>query len=355
MKIFSIFLFLFVGSTLLCLSCQNQQSPRGQAHSDAASDSKGEVLHLYTYRHLPADDSLYQRFQFLTGIAVNVVQKDPSELFALLQQGRQEPPAGLMIPPDVAMAVRAKEEGLLQLYYLPQLDQYVKPDMHDDYGYWTGLTIQLPVIAYASARVGPEGLASFFDLTEARWKGKVLAPSADDPYLQSLVASFIVNNGEPAARKWAKEVAVNFARPPQGNGLDQLKAMAAGEGDVAIANASDLGYLRFPDTYAELQLGQDIKLAIPFNGGFNDINATCAVVPKGSDVQKAAQFVEFLTAAPAQQIYPSAAHENPVNVMGIPSDFSIEEVGGIKEDPVPLNQLAQKNKLAVQILKEAGW
>nr|HQU58404.1 hypothetical protein [Saprospiraceae bacterium] len=62
MKIFSIFLFLFVGSTLLCLSCQNQQSPRGQAHSDAASDSKGEVLHLYTYRHLPADDSLYQRF-----------------------------------------------------------------------------------------------------------------------------------------------------------------------------------------------------------------------------------------------------------------------------------------------------
>lgn len=342
---------------LLALSCRNREG-RGAESAQAsgrASASAENVLYLYTFRHLPADDTLYARFQRLTGIQVELVKKEASELLPLLRQGGLQPPPGLVVLPGVSTAVQAKEEGLLQLYHLPNIESAVKAKMQDDFGYWTGLTIQLPVIAYASGRVEPEGLDSFFDLADARWKGQVLVPSAEDPYLQLLAASFILNNGEPAARKWARGLAANFARPPQGDGLDQLKALGAGQGGAAICNASQLGYLRYPDTHAELQLAEDIRLILPVNGEYNHINATCAVVPKGADPLKAALLVEFLTSAEAQQSYPAAAHENPVNVMGIPSDFLIEEVGGIAEDPASLNELAGYSRLARQILKDAGW
>ncbi|MCB0571484.1 MAG: extracellular solute-binding protein [Phaeodactylibacter sp.] len=358
MKIYFYLLSALVAVLLFTPSCQNGSADKRQDASqdgDIGSSADEKVLYLYTFRHLPADDSLFEHFRQLTGIRVDVVQKGAGELLPLLRAGGLQPPPNVVILPEVAMAVRAKEEGLLQLYHLPGIDQYVKAKMQDDYGYWTGLTIQLPVIAYASGRVEPKGLDSFFGLAETRWKGRLLAPGADDPYLQSLVASIIINNGEQAARKWARGVAANFARPPQGSGLDQLKALGAGQGDVAIANASDLGYLRFPATHAEYVLGQDTRLIIPFNGDYNHINATCAVVPKGADTYMAAQLIEFLTSSQAQQSYPAATHENPVNVMGIPSDFSIEEVGGIKEDPISLNQLAAYNQLAVQILRESGW
>ena len=53
--------------------------------------------------------------------------------------------------------------------------------------------------------------------------------------------------------------------------------------------------------------------------------------------------------------YPRVAQEHPVNVMAIPSDYIIEEVGPVEEDDLELNLLGQYNQQARQILKEVGW
>lgn len=346
-----IYLLLPLLSLLLSQACRNAEGGGKQA---GAPEQTEDMLTLYTYRHLPIDDSIYQRFQRLNGIRVELVHAEPEVLLRQLRQGSQ-PTADVVVLPEVAMAIRAKEEGLLQICHLPGLEKYVKDKMRDDYAYWTGLTIQYPIIAYVEGRVNPQGLESFFDLADPKWKGQVLAPAADDPHLQSLVASFVAKNGEDAAREWAQGVALNFARPAQGNGLDQLKALGAGQGSLAIANAGDLGYLRYPNTHEELKLGENIRHILPFNQGFNHINASCAVVPKNGDARKAARFIEYLVSSIIQEVYPPAAHENPVNVMGLMSQFVVEEVGGIQEDPLSLNLLGHYNQQAVAILKEAGW
>ena len=103
-------------------------------------------------------------------------------------------------------------------------------------------------------------------------------------------------------------------------------------------------------------IGQDSRLIIPKNGQFNThINVTCAAVPKGGELKKAVDFLEFMTAQETQMDYPRAAQEHPVNVMAIPSDFIIEEVGPVAEDDLELNLLGQYNPVAVKILKEVGW
>lgn len=344
--------FLGIAWGLLAIAaCKNSGSDTA-----ASAGQPDQVLTVYTFRHLPGQDSVFQKFEQKSGMKVAVVEVPARELAARLKQEGAQCPADIAIFPEVAMAIRARQEGLLQPCELPDIDQYFKDVLRDEQGYWTGLSRIVPAIAYSHERLQPQGLDSWVDLAMPRFRGKVLAPSADDPYLQSLVASFILHNGEQAARAWATAMAANFARPPQGSTMDQLWGIAAGEGDLAITTASELGYLRYPLTYDELRIGEASRLIIPKNGQFNThINITCAVVPKGGDVRKARAFLEYMTSQEAQMIYPLPAQEHPVNVMAIPSDFIIEEVGPLEEDDLELSLLGQYNQLAVQVLKESGW
>ena len=51
----------------------------------------------------------------------------------------------------------------------------------------------------------------------------------------------IANLGADEAEEWAANVMNNFARSPQGNDRDQVKAILAGEGNLAIINTYYLG------------------------------------------------------------------------------------------------------------------
>ena len=50
------------------------------------------------------------------------------------------------------------------------------------------------------------------------------------------MGSLIEQLGEAQAQGWAQAVRANMAREPKGGDTDQLKAVAAGECDVAISN-----------------------------------------------------------------------------------------------------------------------
>ena len=351
MKAFSFFRNIAILALLGSAACSN-----GGAGSNGAASQPNNVLTVYTYRVVPGQDSVFWRFEQRSGLKLEVVEIPADSLTARLRQEGSRCPADIVIFPEVSMAIGARREGLLQAYQLSGIDQYFKDVLGDDQGYWTGLTRIVPAIAYNSKRLTPHKLNTWVDLAMPRFRGKVLAPSSNDPYLQSLVASFVLHNGEQAARAWASAMVPNFAREPQGNSMDQLLGLATGQGDIAIINTSDLGYLRYPPTYQELLIGQDSRLIILENGEFNThLNVTCATVPKGGELKKAIAFLEYMTAQEAQMNYPRVAQEHPVNVMAIPSDFIIEEVGPVAEDDLELNLLGQYNPVAVKILKEVGW
>ena len=48
---------------------------------------------------------------------------------------------------------------------------------------------------------------------------------------------------EKSAKVWAEKVVNNMSRSPQGNDRDQIKAVVAGEGDIAIVNTYYIGKL----------------------------------------------------------------------------------------------------------------
>lgn len=103
------------------------------------------------------------------------------------------------------------------------------------------------MISYDKERVNPDSLSTYETLTSDDWTGKLLVRSSSSSYNQSLLASFIAENGEEKAEEWAKGIVKNMAKEPQGNDRDQVKAIAAGEGDIAIVNSYYLGRMKNSD------------------------------------------------------------------------------------------------------------
>ena len=157
-------------------------------------------------------------------------------------EGNQSP-ADVLITVDAGRLVRAVDKGLLQSVTSKTLDSIIPLHLRDKDGQWFGLTKRARVIAYAKERIKPEDLSTYENLANNRWKGKILVRSSGNIYNQSLMASLIANNGEEVATGWAKKMVENMARSPKGNDRDQVKAVVAGEGDVAIVNTYYIGKL----------------------------------------------------------------------------------------------------------------
>ena len=62
------------------------------------------------------------------------------------------------------------------------------------------------------------------------------------------------------------KVVNNFARDPKGNDRDQVKAIAAGQGDIAIVNSYYIGLLLSSEKQAEVDAGNSVSVFFPNQG-----------------------------------------------------------------------------------------
>lgn len=125
------------------------------------------------------------------------------------------------------------------------------------------MTKRAPVIAYAKDRIKPEQLSIYEDLAADKWKNKILVRSPQNIYNQSLMASIIAKVGEVTAKIWAERVVANMAREPKGNDRDQIKAVVAGEGYIAIVNTYYIGKLLNSKNPEEIKAGEGVDLFFP--------------------------------------------------------------------------------------------
>ena len=64
-----------------------------------------------------------------------------------------------------------------------------------------------------------------------------------------------------------KEITNNFAREPKGNDRDQVKAILAKEGDIAIVNTYYIGRLLNSDDELERRAGNAVNVFFPNQEG----------------------------------------------------------------------------------------
>jgi iron(III) transport system substrate-binding protein len=320
-----------------------------------ASASINEV-NIYSHRHYDSDKQLYQMFEKNTGIKVNIVKAKANELINRLEIEGKNSPADILITSDAARLYLAQEKGLLQTINSKVLNESIPSNLRQKDGYWFALTIRARVVVYNKEKVDPSTLSTYANLTSPELKGKVLIRKASNIYNQSLLASMIAHNGEESAKSWAKGMVNNFARVPKGSDRDQMKAVAANIGDIAVVNTYYLGKLLNSEKPAEVIVGKKMGVFFPNqNTRGTHINISGAGVTKYSkNKENAVKLLEFLVSPVAQSIFAEANYEYPVNKNVEPSTL-LKSWGTFKSDNLPLEELGKNNAKAVKIFNEVNW
>ena len=336
---------------LILGSCAGKQDD-----SDNVKETKSQVVNVYSHRHYPSDQKLFDKFTEKTGIEVNVVKSNADQLMQRIEMEGKDSPADVLMTVDAGRLFRAKSKGILQPVTSDLLNERVPKAFQEEGNHWYGLTVRARIIAYSKERVTPADLSTMQALTDEKWKGKVLVRQSNNIYNQSLLASIIANEGEEAAKEWAKGIVENMAREPKGNDRDQMKEIAKGTGDVAIVNSYYVGMLMNSDKEEEQKVGEKIAVFFPNQEGLGThINISGAGVAKyAPNKENAIKFIEFLVSKEAQEIFASTNYEYPVNPNVKPSEL-LQSWGEFKADSIDFNKLGELNSQAVKIFDEVGW
>lgn len=330
-------------------------TPSGDAQPAPAAKDAG-VVNVYSHRHYETDKKLFAQFEQETGISVRVVKAGADALIERLASEGASSPADLLITADAGRLVRADAKGLLQPVQSDVLTGAVPAHLRHPDGHWFGLTQRARVIVYDKERVQPSELSTYAALTEPAWKGRVLVRSSANMYNQSLLAAMIAHDGEAAAQSWAEGMVANMARPPKGSDRDQMKAVAAGVGDVAIVNTYYVGLLVNSEVPEERAVGERLGVFFPDQDGRGaHVNVSGAGVTRHApNRDNAVKLLEFLVSDDSQSVYAKANYEFPVK-QGVPAGPLLESWGDFKADALPLSELGAHQETAVRVFDAAGW
>ncbi len=323
---------------------------------EPAAPAKEQVVNLYSARNYAVDEQLYAEFTKKTGIKVNVVQGQAEELIERIKREGESTPADLFITVDGGILNNAKERGVLQPMTSPTLDANVPKSLRDKDNHWIGLSTRARVIAYSKERIKPEQLSTYEDLATDKWKGKVLVRSSTSLYNQSLLAALIDANGEEKALAWTQGLVKNLAKKPEGGDRDQIKAIAAGVGDVAIVNTYYYGLMQVSKDAAEVQAAAKVALFFPNQQTTGThINISGAGLTKhAKNKENAIKLVEYLTGEEAQALFSKENFEFPVNAKAPKPDL-LKSWGDFKAQQIDWAKLGANNKKALDLMTRAAW
>lgn len=313
-------------------------------------------VNVYSQRHYDSDKILLKQFEEKTGIKVNVVTAKAEELVAKLAIEGANTPADILITADIGNLYQAKEKNLLQPIESKILDENIPSHLRDNDKEWFALTKRARVFVYNPLKVNPADLSDYFSVTDAKFKGRVVTRSSTAAYNKSLLASIIANHGEEKALEFSKGLVNNFPYNPKGGDRDQIRAVAAGDADIAIVNTYYLGVMLNSEDKKDAQIAKSLKIFFPAQAttGTHMNISGAGVTHYSKNKENAIKLIEFLSSIEAQEIFAEANQEFPANPKA-KSSATVTSWGTFKEDNIQLNEVGKYNKEAVEIATKANW
>jgi iron(III) transport system substrate-binding protein len=350
--------------------CDRAAEPKAQG-GDAPAAASG-VLNLYSARHYDSDAQLYAGFERATGIKVRTIEGKADELVERMKAEGPASPADVVLMADAGALWRAEDAGLLQPVQSEVLNARIPANLRHPEGRWFGFARRARVLVYAKGKEpvtpdvggGPTDFG-YIDLADPRHKGRVCVRSSDNVYNLSTLAALIELWGRDEALTWAKGVVANMARPPQGGDVDQIKAVAAGACDVALANS--YYWIRLARSADPAEKAAADKTTMVFPGQFDRpttpprIGSGALVNISGGGVAanapnraNAVRFLEYLTTPEAQTILAEANNELPA-VQGAAVPEGLRPYADFQASTLPVSVYGRRQAEAQALFDQAGW
>ena len=330
----------------------------GNAHAQE------QVVNLYSARHYATDEALYSNFTKATGIKINRVDADDAGILARLKAEGSASPADVVLLVDAARLYRGETDGLFQPIRSQALENAIPPNLRaqptaDGGIAWFGLSTRARVIVYNKAKVNPADVDSYEKLADPPNKGKVCIRSGSHPYNLSLFGAITEHMGEQKAEAWLKGLNANLARAPKGGDTDQIKAVAAGECDIAVTNSYYFARLMRSTKPEDAAVVSKVEVAFPNQQSWGThMNIAGGAVAKHAKHQaNAVKLLEYLASPQAQEYFANGNNEWPAAKGVELANPALKAMTGgkpFKSETIPISAVGANMTKVQQMLDRVG-
>ncbi len=312
-----------------------------------------EQVNVYSYRQPDLIRPLTDAFTKSTGIDVKVVFLKKGLLERLQAEGDRTP-ADLILTTDISRLAELVRAGVTKTVTSEILTANIPAEMRDPAGHWFGLTARARVIYASTERVGDGEVTTYEALADPKWRDRICTRSGAHAYNLALTSAMIVHHGTDKTRDWLNGLKANLARRPQGNDRAQVKAIWAGECDIAIGNTYYMAaMLAKPE---QRPWADAVGIVFPrFSNGGTHMNISgMAMTRSGPNAANALKLMEFLASAEGQKIYAEIVAEYPA-LEGVAASDLVAGWGGFERDTIGLIDIAEQRAAAVRLVEETGF
>lgn len=309
----------------------------------------GEVT-VYSARIEALIKPQFEAFTKETGITVRFITDKEGPLMERLKAEGSNSPADMLLTVDAGNLWQARNMGLLKPVKSAALDASVPTHLRDPEGYWFGLSVRARTLFYNTGLVKASELSSYEDLAEPKWQGRLCLRSSKKVYNQSLVASLIARLGEEKAQKIVQGWVKNLATDPFADDTMMLKAVAAGQCAVGIANTYYFGRL--------IEKEPKLPLAVFWpnqqSSGVHVNVSGAGLTRYARNEADALRLLEWLASEKAQNLYADNNLEYPVNP-AVKPDPIVAAWGTFKPDTMNVAKAGELQAAAVRLMDRVGY
>ena len=310
-------------------------------------------VNVYTTRQASLIEPVMEAFTKETGIKVNLAFVEKGLVERLKSEGSRSP-ADLVMTIDIANLQQIVDADVLQPVDSAAMKAAVPADLRSPDDLWYALTTRARVAYAHKERVKDGEVTTYEDLATDKWKGRICTRPGVHDYNVALLAAVIAHKGEAGAKEWLTGLKANLARKPEGNDRAQVKAVWAGECDIALSNTYYMGaMLADPEQKA---WAESVRIVFPtFENGGTHLNVTGVGLTKSApNKDEAIKLMEWLVSPAAQAIYAETNHEYPVLADAAKSDL-VASWGTFTPDSLNLTELAKLRPVALKMMEEVGY
>ena len=294
---------------------------------------------------------LFDAYSDKHNVEIRYITDKAGPLLAKLRAEGPNTPADILMTVDAGNLWHAAKNDVLASVDSKTLTDNIPLHLRDPKNRWFGLSVRARTIIYSTDRVKKGELSTYEDLADPKWKGRLCLRTSKKVYNQSLVAMMMHRLGEKKTEEIVKGWVANLAVPPFSNDTKTMKAVLAGQCDVAIVNTYYFGRMQKKDPAVKLALFWPNQKD---NGGVH-VNVSGAGLTKHAKHKAAAiKLLEWLSSDEAQLMFAGINAEYPANDK-VKTDPMVAAWGTFKPDSNNIAKAGELQAKAVMLMDRAGY
>ncbi len=246
---------------------------------------------VYTSLDQVFSEPILQDFEEETGIRVKAVYDvEASKTTGLVNRliaEKDRPKADVFWNSEVAQTIILKYKDILIPYRSPSAED-IPQKFKDKEDYWTGFAARSRVLIYNTNLLKESDLPkSIFELTDAKWKGKVALAHPLFGTTATHIAALYSTIGQKKTETFLKALKANDVVIVNGNSVSR---------DVVVEGQLPLGFTDTDDVNVALQSGKPVKMLFPDKEGIGTllIPNTVALIKGAPHPEEAKIFIDYL-------------------------------------------------------------